>query len=117
LLVRRYHIDDAKITSIYHDLDESRDPHAIDSTLIHEWQMILGADRRKILYYGHAGASKGVDTLIDALARFLPDHPDALFVANITASRGRDSLIHTIQKKLPAGSYHIETGMERHRLQ
>lgn len=86
-MVDIYHIYEAKITTIYHDLDESRDPYAIDSTLIHEWQIKLGTNRRKILYYGHAGASKGVNTLIDALAHFLPDHPDALFVANITSSR------------------------------
>ncbi|USN56742.1 MAG: glycosyltransferase [Candidatus Peribacteria bacterium] len=55
--------------------------------------------------------------LIQALQQLLSVYPEALFVANITASRGRDKLIRTIKKQLPQGSYHIETGMDRDRLQ
>ncbi len=117
MLVNRHQRNTQKITVIGHDIDPSRDPYAINSNDIHDRQTKLGPDRYKVLYYGHAGASKGVHTLLRSLQTILPHHENMLFVANITASRNRDTLIQEIHDTLPEGSYHIETGMDRDKLQ
>ncbi len=117
MLVEHHGHSAEHITVIGHDVDPSRDPYAINSNDIHDWQTTLGPDRYKVLYYGHAGASKGVHTLLRSLHTILPHHENVLFVANITASRNRDALIQEIHDTLPEGSYHIETGMDRDKLQ
>lgn len=110
-LTNWYGIDESLITTIHHGIDPSRSTDTIDTAMVQSRRSKLGPDRRLILYYGHAGASKGVQTLLSAMQQHLPSHPDDLWVANITASRGREALIDTITQTLPSGSYHIETGM------
>lgn len=49
------------------------------------------------LYYGHAGKSKGLDYLIDAIIPILKQNPHIQFIFNIIASQNSQTAIKKLQ--------------------
>jgi len=51
-----------------------------------------------ILYYGHAGKSKGLDFLIEALPQIYQKVPNIQFIANLIPSKRTNQAIKRIEE-------------------
>lgn len=78
-------IPQKQIALIYNGVDTTiRNPRAIKQTSIDTFKLHHKlANKTLLLYYGHSGASKGLDYLIRALPLIKKYHPDLHFLANI----------------------------------
>jgi UDP-glucose:(heptosyl)LPS alpha-1,3-glucosyltransferase len=81
-LMRRYAIEDKRITVIHNGVDTNRfhPRHRSEAVprLRQEWG--LGADDFVMLFLGSGYARKGLDRVIGAFARFAKEHPDVRLV-------------------------------------
>lgn len=86
---RVYRIPRTKIRMIYNGVDtEFRNPKHVSKSEISSRRSFHGRDDRfVVLYYGHAGKSKGLDYLVDAMPEVLDANRDILFAFNLIDSK------------------------------
>lgn len=86
---RVYKIPLHKIHMIYNGVDtEFRNPKNITESEIATRKTAHGrTDRYVVLYYGHAGKSKGLDYLVNAVPEILKKNENILFVFNLIDSK------------------------------
>ena len=93
-----YGIPDHKLTVVYNGVDyDFRNPTAIDEEEIVQWKKENSWNGRFIvLYYGHAGKSKGLDSLIDCIPQMIKYDPSVLFVFNLIDSKRREKVLQRL---------------------
>jgi len=84
-----YTVPDYKIRMIYNGVDtEFRNPKNVSESEVHQRRSEHGwDDRYVVLYYGHAGKSKGLDYLVQAMPEVMAQNKDILFVYNLIDSK------------------------------
>jgi len=84
-----YGIPDRKIKMIYNGVDTTfRNPEEVAHEEIKNCRKTNNrANRFVVLYYGHAGKSKGIDYLVKALPEMVSMDPHMLFVFNLIDSK------------------------------
>ncbi len=108
-----YWISDRKIHMIYNGIDNDFwDPKTLDKKKLayfkqqHAIAISSNTTSSKMnncttnlvgLYYGHAGKSKGLDYLIDAIIPILKQNPHIQFIFNIIASQNSQTAIKKLQ--------------------
>ena len=99
-------IPQKQIALIYNGVDTTiRNPRAIKQTSIDAFKLHHQlANKTLLLYYGHSGASKGLDYLIRALPLIKQYHPDLHFLANIIPWN-RDLKIQSMMHKNGSRDY------------
>lgn len=86
---RVYGISASKIRMIHNGVDtEFRNPKHVSASDIISRKTAHGRNNRfVVLYYGHAGKSKGLDYLVDATPGVLKENKNILFVFNLIGSK------------------------------
>lgn len=94
-----YWIPDARLHLIYNGIDYAFwDPKLVSSSEIIKWKDTYNRrNKYTVLYYGHAGKSKWLDYLVDAIPNILRQNPNFLFVFNIIDSKRKSALISRLQ--------------------
>jgi glycosyltransferase involved in cell wall biosynthesis len=89
-----YTIADNKIRMIYNGVDtEFRNPKNVSESEIHQRKHEKGwNDRYVVLYYGHAGKSKGLDYLVQTIPEVVAQNEKILFVYNLIDSKRTDEM-------------------------
>jgi glycosyltransferase involved in cell wall biosynthesis len=79
---------------IYNGVDtEFRDPNKVEKSERLARRAVHGLeDRFVVLYYGHAGKSKGLEYLIEAMPSAYTQNPKLLFVYNFIASKSTEPM-------------------------
>lgn len=78
--------------------------------------------KRNLLYYGHTGISKGIDTLVEALPELLAKFEDLQMIFNVIPAQRQAFVLACIQEKLarlPASAQErvqIHYGLEKEQL-
>ena len=109
-----YGVTDAKLHIVYNGIDDAWNPENIDQNAVATWKQQLGTEGKfTALYYGHAGISKGIDYLVEALPAMFERVPNFRFVIVLLPSRRRDTIIKrlreiTIQLHHPKKEHAIE---------
>lgn len=105
-----YGISDAKLHMIYNGVDtEFRDPNKVEESerlarrAAHGWE-----DRFVVLYYGHAGKSKGLEYLVEAMPSAYARNPKLLFVYNLIASKSTEPM----KNKIRSLAQHLQTDQQ-----
>ncbi len=97
-----YGIADSKIKMIYNGIDaDFRDPKKVTQNEISkrkkkEWRW----DKKILLYFWHAGISKWIDYLVQAMPDILKDNPDSILVFNLINSKRQKYIKTLIQSKI-----------------
>ena len=89
-----YGLSDHKLHMIYNGVDtEFRNPAKVEESERRSRRAEHGReDRFVVLYYGHAGKSKGVEYLVEAMPSAYARNPKLLFVYNLIASKGTEAM-------------------------
>ncbi|MFA5747876.1 MAG: glycosyltransferase family 4 protein [Candidatus Absconditabacterales bacterium] len=100
-----YGIPDRKIKMIYNGVDyDFWDIKKVENKEIQELKNKYGWENRfVVLYYGHAGKSKGIDYLIQAILKIVEKNKNILFVFNLIDSKRTEKIkneIKYLQKNL-----------------
>ncbi len=92
-------ISDKKLHLIYNWVDNDFwDINKVNKSDCEKWKGIHWLkDRFLISYYGHAGKTKGIDLLIEAIPQLLKENPDATLLFNIIPSKRSKSIIQKIE--------------------
>ena len=95
-----YGISDDKLHLIYNGVDtDFWNPNTLTNHDIVEWKSAHDwVNKTVCLYYGHAGKSKGLDFLLDAIPSVLNKQSDFLFVFNIIDSKRKSLLVACLKK-------------------
>jgi len=94
-----YGIDDSKIHIIKNGIDDQRSSSTISQEKKDDRQKRLSmTGKYTILYYGHAGKSKGLDFLIEALPQIYQKVPNIQFIANLIPSKRTNQAIKRIEE-------------------
>ena len=90
-----YGVPDDKLRMIYNGVDTAfRDKKNIQESDRHQRRITHGRDEYfVVVYYGHAGKSKGLDYLIQAMPTVLQDNPKILFACNIIQSKRTEETV------------------------
>lgn len=97
-----YGIPDKKIKMIYNGIDNDfRNPKKVSESEIlkrkkREWRV----NKDVLLYFWHAGISKGIDFLVEAMPDILRDNPDSVLVYNLINSKRQKYIKTLIQSKI-----------------
>lgn len=97
-----YGIPDKKIIMIYNGIDNDfRDPKKVSESEISkrkkkEWRI----DKDILLYFWHAGVSKWIDFLVEAMPDILRDNPDSVLVYNIINSKRQKYIKNLIETNI-----------------
>jgi glycogen synthase len=96
-----YTIADSRIRMIYNGVDtEFWNKKNVSESDVHQRKHTHGRnDRYVVLYYGHAGKSKGLDYLVQAMPEVIHHNKDILFAYNLIDSKRTDEIIWRIKKK------------------
>lgn len=94
-----YGISDEKLHVIYNGVDyDFWNPEYVDEQKITDWKKEYSWNWRFIvLYYGHAGKSKGLDSLIDCIPQMIKYDPTVLFVFNIIDSKRKTKTLNRLR--------------------
>ncbi len=113
-----HHIPDKKITMIYNGVDTHfRNPNEVSSFDIKSWKNVHWRNNRfVVLYYGHAGKSKWLDYLVQALPELVAIDHTLLFVFNIIDSKRTQYIKACIKKHHLGSSVQIFNGCEKNEL-
>lgn len=113
-----YGIADNKLQVIYNGVDNDFwSSDAVSQDILHLWKKQHDWNGKYVvLYYGHAGKSKWLDTLIECVPLMIKKDPNILFVFNIIESKRRIEILHrlhALEKTWFAHQIQIFEGMER----
>jgi len=105
----KWWISDRKLHLIYNGVDNDFwNMENVKKSEIDEWKnKYLWNDSYLISYYGHAGKTKWIDLLVDAIPQILKENPDAKLLFNIIPSKRSRYIverIETISKQLWVGN-------------
>lgn len=94
-----YGISDEKLYVIYNGVDyDFWNPEHVDEQEIIDWKKEYSWNGRfVVLYYGHAGKSKGLDSLIDCIPQMIKYDPTVLFVFNIIDSKRKTKTLNRLR--------------------
>lgn len=103
-----YGIADRKIKMIYNGVDTNfRNPENVSPTEIKNWKNTHGRTNHFVVtYYGHAGKSKGLDYLVQALPELVSTGGQLMMVFNLIDSKRTAILKEQIRK------YHLGNGVQ-----
>ena len=103
-----YGIADRKIKMIYNGVDTNfRSPDNVSPTEIKTWKNTHGRNNHFVVtYYGHAGKSKGLDYLVQALPELVSTGGQLMMVFNLIDSKRTAILKEQIRK------YHLGNGVQ-----
>ncbi len=94
-----YGIPDHKLKVVHNGVDYSfwnknlvDENEIIDRKKEYEWN-----GRFVVLYYGHAGKSKWLDSLIDCIPQMIKYDPTVLFVFNVIESKRKNKILHRLR--------------------
>ena len=113
-----YWITDSKLCVVYNWVDTD----FWDKKLVSESDIL---DRKKkywwggkfvVLYYWHAGKSKWIDTIVDAIPKVLAQSTEIIFVLNIIDSRRKTEIVSRLKDLHMPNRIHIFDGFEKDRL-
>lgn len=95
-----YGISDNKIRMIPNGVDTHfRNPDEVTTMETKNWKNIHGRNGRFVVtYYGHAGKSKGLDYLVQALPEMVMVDSQLVFVFNLIDSKRTAYIKETIRK-------------------
>lgn len=117
-----YKISDTKIRMIYNGVDtEFRNTKNIQESEVASRKFTYGrTNRYVVLYYGHAGKSKWLDYLVDAIPEVLKKNENILFVFNLIDSKRTEKIRLRIEngwwKMKEKKNIQIFTGLEQKQL-
>lgn len=94
-----YGISDNKLKVIHNGVDyDFWNKNNVDDNQILNWKKEYEWNGRFIvLYYGHAGKSKWLDSLIDCIPQMIKYDPTVLFVFNIIASKRKNKILNRLR--------------------
>lgn len=94
-----YGIPDRKLHMIYNGVDTSFwNPENVREAEVGQRRTThQRGDSFVVLYYGHAGKSKGIDYLVEAMPQVLQHHKNIIFVYNLIDSKRTKEIISKIQ--------------------
>ena len=94
-------IQDNKLNLIYNGVDNDfRDPEKVMSLSIAQWREKYNRwEKFVLLYYGHAGKSKGIDTIIHALPKILSQDENTIMVFNLIPCKRDNEIKKKIQEQ------------------
>jgi len=95
-----YGISDQKLRMIYNGVDTAFwNKKNIQESELHQRRSTQGwKDYFVVVYYGHAGKSKGLDYLIAAMPAILQQNKKVLFACNIIQSKRTQETLATLRK-------------------
>ena len=113
-----YGIADKNIKMIPNGVDTNFwNPEEVNTIAIKERKNTYGRNNRFVItYYGHAGKSKGLDYLVEALPELVMVDAQLLFVFNLIDSKRTQHIKETIRKYHLGSSVQIFDGMEKDEL-
>ncbi len=113
-----YGIPDKKIHMIYNGVDTNfRNPDEVTASDIKTMKNDYSRNNRFVItYYGHAGKSKWLDYLVNALPELVPVDAQLLFVFNIIDSKRTQYIKEKIRKYHLWSSVQIFDGFEKNEL-
>lgn len=113
-----YGIPDKKLTMIYNGVDTNfRNPEEVSSLDIESWKDNYGRNNRFVItYFGHAGKSKWLDYLVNALSEMVLVDSKLLFVFNLIDSQRTKYIKEKIQKFHLWSSVQVFDGVEKNEL-
>lgn len=93
-----YGIPDYKLSVVYNGVDyDFWNIDKVEEQAIVDWKKEYSRNGRfVVLYYGHAGKSKWLDSLIDCIPQMIKYDPSVLFVFNIIDSKRRNTTINRL---------------------
>lgn len=93
-----YGIPDNKLAVIYNGVDyDFWNSNKVNDNEMVEWKKEYSWNWRfVVLYYGHAGKSKWLDSLIDCIPQMIKYDPTVLFVFNIIDSKRRNKTLNRL---------------------
>lgn len=94
-----YGVNDNKLKVIHNGVDyEFWNKNNVDENEMLDWKKEYEWNGRFIvLYYGHAGKSKWLDSLIDCIPQMIKYDPTVLFVFNIVASKRKNKILNRLR--------------------
>ena len=94
----KWWISDKKLHLIYNWVDNDFwDMKKVNKSEIKEWKnKYWWNDSYLISYYWHAGKTKGIDLLVDAIPHILKENPDSKLLFNIIPSKRSDYIVEKI---------------------
>ena len=113
-----YGISDKKIAMIYNGVDTNfRNPNEVDPSEIKIWKNQYGRNNRFVItYFGHAGKSKWLDYLVEALPELVVVDAQLLFVFNLIESKRTEHIKEKIRKYHLWSSVQLFDGFEKNEL-
>ncbi len=113
-----YGISDNKIRMIPNGVDTHfRNPDEVTTMETKNWKNIHGRNGRFVVtYYGHAGKSKGLDYLVQALPEMVMVDSQLVFVFNLIDSKRTAYIKETIRKYHLWSSVYVFDGFEKNDL-
>lgn len=95
----KWWISDRKLHLIYNGVDNDFwNMKNVKKSEIDEWKnKYLWNDSYLISYYGHAGKTKWIDLLVDAIPQILKENPDTKLLFNIIPSRRSRYIVERIE--------------------
>lgn len=92
-----YGLPDDKLELIHNGVNEDRNPSQIHTARLWERKEKLWSDwRYTVLYYGHAGVSKWIDYLVEAMPELMRKIPNIHLVCNIIDARRKKVILKKI---------------------
>lgn len=113
-----YNISEKNIVMIHNGVDTKfRDPDAVSSFTLKTWKTENNRNNRFVVtYYGHAGKSKWLDYLVQALPELVQVDSKLLFVFNLIDSKRTEYIKEKIRKYHLGSSVQIFHGLEKDQL-